>query len=388
MNSIAPPEWDMILSAAQKNSAERIKMLVESGVSPSHANGVGQSALHVAALWANGTCTTAMTFLLRLELTLSPLVEAVECLLEHGANANAQNNLTGATPLHMAVSSNKGSKAKQLGTILLLLQNGADKSIPDNYGGLPVDAIRVEEHDEDHFSALQKLLEPTLPDLFQAIKAVDVAKVQTLLANKETCASIVEEKHTDMVPLLYTIQLIVETCETEGEIDVGPLTKIAGALLDAKANPNVKSGTDMEPVEPPLLQVLQILRDLYGDELNEPNVQCLEDLAVQLVECRADVDSSVASILHTAARRNSCRLIKLLIVRLKVDVNTRNHQGMTALQFAARSGRVEALHELLQVDGIEINAKDARGQTALQAAKVNERDAVVAILREHGAVED
>jgi hypothetical protein len=51
------PEWDMILSAAQKNLPIRIREMVETqGVNPSHSNAVGQSALHIAALWGNGTC--------------------------------------------------------------------------------------------------------------------------------------------------------------------------------------------------------------------------------------------------------------------------------------------------------------------------------------------
>jgi hypothetical protein len=51
------PEWDMILSAAQKNLPIRIREMVETqGVNPSHSNGVAQSALHIAALWGNGAC--------------------------------------------------------------------------------------------------------------------------------------------------------------------------------------------------------------------------------------------------------------------------------------------------------------------------------------------
>jgi hypothetical protein len=54
--AIAPPEWDLLLSAAQKNQADRIRdMIVQEKVNPSHANAVGQSALHIAALWGHGT---------------------------------------------------------------------------------------------------------------------------------------------------------------------------------------------------------------------------------------------------------------------------------------------------------------------------------------------
>jgi hypothetical protein len=50
------PEWDCILGSAQKNKATEIQRLVQKcGVSPNHTNVAGQSALHIAALWGNGT---------------------------------------------------------------------------------------------------------------------------------------------------------------------------------------------------------------------------------------------------------------------------------------------------------------------------------------------
>jgi ankyrin repeat protein len=52
---MAPPEWDLLLSAAQKNEPDRIKRMIDDdGVDPCHSNAVGQSALHIAALWGNG----------------------------------------------------------------------------------------------------------------------------------------------------------------------------------------------------------------------------------------------------------------------------------------------------------------------------------------------
>lgn len=50
-----PLEWDRILSASQKNLPDEIRRLVEvEGVDAKHANRVGQSALHIAALWGHG----------------------------------------------------------------------------------------------------------------------------------------------------------------------------------------------------------------------------------------------------------------------------------------------------------------------------------------------
>jgi ankyrin repeat protein len=54
-NSNMNPEWDLLLSAAQKNRPDLIRELCGvGGVDPSHANAVGQSALHIAALWGHG----------------------------------------------------------------------------------------------------------------------------------------------------------------------------------------------------------------------------------------------------------------------------------------------------------------------------------------------
>ena len=51
-----PPEWDRLLSACQKNNVDLVVQLLEKdAISPSHANRVGQSALHIAALWGHGT---------------------------------------------------------------------------------------------------------------------------------------------------------------------------------------------------------------------------------------------------------------------------------------------------------------------------------------------
>lgn len=65
MNGFAPPEYDYILSAAQKNQPDRIRQLVEEqGVPVTHANGVGQTALHIAALWGNGVCLCVLDTIL------------------------------------------------------------------------------------------------------------------------------------------------------------------------------------------------------------------------------------------------------------------------------------------------------------------------------------
>jgi ankyrin repeat protein len=49
------PEWDLLLSFSQKNWPEKIRQLLATeGVPPDHSNAIGQTALHIAALWGHG----------------------------------------------------------------------------------------------------------------------------------------------------------------------------------------------------------------------------------------------------------------------------------------------------------------------------------------------
>ena len=71
MRDMSPPEWDLLLSAAARNDLAHVKELVErQDVPVLHTNGVGQSALHIAALWGHEGI--------------------VEYLLAHGADAKCR----------------------------------------------------------------------------------------------------------------------------------------------------------------------------------------------------------------------------------------------------------------------------------------------------------
>merc|ERR1719473_1287308 len=103
----------MILSATQKNNVALVKQLLQQGASPSAANPVGQTPLHIALLWGN--------------------VECAEVLIEAGGNLDAQNNISGGTPLHMAAGSNKNPEGVRR-CIELAVAAGADVELAD-YGG-------------------------------------------------------------------------------------------------------------------------------------------------------------------------------------------------------------------------------------------------------------
>eukprot|EP00931_Biecheleriopsis_adriatica_P086118 TRINITY_DN60841_c0_g1_i1.p1 TRINITY_DN60841_c0_g1~~TRINITY_DN60841_c0_g1_i1.p1 ORF type:complete len:531 (-),score=98.35 TRINITY_DN60841_c0_g1_i1:150-1742(-) len=75
-------DFAQLLSCARENDVPGIDALLDIGCPPTFCNGVGQSALHVGAMWGS--------------------VDAVRRLLDAKADPLHENQLRGATPLHAA----------------------------------------------------------------------------------------------------------------------------------------------------------------------------------------------------------------------------------------------------------------------------------------------
>ena len=116
MSAARKEQSAQLLSATQQNNAAKVQALIDSGIPVSFANSVGQTALHIAALWGNA--------------------EACATLLENGAALNARNELSGATPLHMAVTSNKDID-RRMACAKLIIDAGADLTVKDIEGIMP-----------------------------------------------------------------------------------------------------------------------------------------------------------------------------------------------------------------------------------------------------------
>ena len=88
-----------LMSASKDDDVQTVTRLLAQGLSPDLANGIGQTSLHVAAIWGN--------------------VAVARVLLDAGASVNVANQF-GATPLHFAAQNRRVEMAK------LLLDYGAD----------------------------------------------------------------------------------------------------------------------------------------------------------------------------------------------------------------------------------------------------------------------
>jgi len=118
------PPFDAILSAARDDDVTMVQMLLAAGCPPGFGNRMGQTALHIGAIWGS--------------------TNAVKALLEAQANPNAQNSLRGSTPLH-AGAMGRGPVDKRAAAVRLLIAAKGNPMMRDNTGETPMDAADDEE---------------------------------------------------------------------------------------------------------------------------------------------------------------------------------------------------------------------------------------------------
>jgi ankyrin repeat protein len=401
-----PPEWDRILIATQKNDSETVRHLIDvEGVSPSHGNAIGQTALHVAALWGN--------------------TDVLSVLLEKGGNPNLVNTITGASPLHMCVQSSKGNT---LATARLLLDGGANPSLQDFYGSIPLHYCTDDPNpnvDKELAKQLRRLLKPTVPEIFQALERKEF---ESLLHNPTNLQLHIHTRHLGQTLLMTLVDdLCLEPAEEEKDASTSMLDLLQ-QLVEAGADPNalpfVERNRDIDILQqlqqvgadPDALPSVDSMEDSSGkvvigsmEELEEQTpdaslhklalalqqtyrttsssttgrIQLFQKAILVLKDHGATITDATRQLVHDAARRDQVELVQFWINDLGIDCNSRGRQGMTPLQFAARSGKIHMVVFLLSLQDIDISLADSRGQTSLLAAQANGHEEIGQLIQQH-----
>jgi ankyrin repeat protein len=384
------PEWDGILSAAQKNDVATIKGLVDQGASPNHSNFVGQSALHIACLWGNK--------------------EAARLLVSFpDIRLNVQNRITGATPLHSAIQSSKDPAMNRVECVRLLVANGADVYVKDWYGLNPADAFRADvenglvegkgEFAEEMELALDSAADQIL-NIIPLVEAMDFNGLIDKLGSSRNENDIIEiderDQNNGMTALYVATQKLgnlVMSSEVEN-IDMNQLetlSKVILTLLQHDADPNVipdknVADTALRDNLSPLYIVCDALSTLHSSTKIRRH---LKSIALSLVKSGAILSSSIQHMMHDSARRGHLSNVIFWVEKLAIDPNSKGRQGLTPMHFASRSGRVEIVEWLLSIDGkqkVDCRIIDGRGKTALDAARSNNNEDIIKLItqREEG----
>jgi len=423
-----------LLSAAKNNDTKAALLALRDGADPDAGNPIGQTGLHVAAIWRS--------------------MEVAEVLLKAGANANARN-AHGTTPLHFA------AKANGLEMCKLLLQYGANKWAQAGNGEMPFE--RAEEGE------LRELLGPRESGLHRAIMDYDQAALQRLLdeggdirepdprgrtpVHMAALAAIaqypsegpIDESHSSLA-LLETVvaaaeggaaRAAVNLPDAEGLVALHYLVQFgncpgAALLLRAGADPDLKSTTkrddtyrsgqwgkkmadgveviraeaDRSPLHlaiesegPAALSMVSLLLEYRAD----PNVTDVEgrsalhqaldfddersganlQLAEVLLQHKADPSLGVSgsSCLHIAAGRNDADVLRVLLPHAK-SLSAAGKGGFTPLALAARSGALAVVPLLLQA-GADPNEPTRAGKSARELAVINKKAKVVEAFDAH-----
>ncbi len=306
-------------------------------------------------------------------------VGMVEMLRLHGADLNARADI-GRTPLHYAAY--YGHRKM----IAHLIANGVDPDVTDDMGIRPLQyaSRRLQGLTVDLLIELGARPD----DLFDAVNAGDVARVQELLA------------HGADVNALDMFGTPLHRAAVTGQVYIASMLIDAGADLEATADPegfrplHVAALNHQSAIARLLLDrgALVDSRDSVGRTplgiaANYESVGVAAELLARGADPTAKDASYGDTPIHYAASRDSIGMVDLLL-GAGVDVNLRSpHDGRTPIGKAAEKGNGRVIEYLLH-HGADPNLRDDHGQTPLQIASSRARatGSAAAVLRRLGAL--
>lgn len=386
-NTIQNAQGDTpLIVATRAGSSAMVTTLLKNGADPSAKNKAGETALTSAILEDNSG--------------------VLEALLQNGAKPNEQNAL-GFTALALAA----GNPILGNKPLLLLLQQGAQPNIPTKTGQTALDfAVSQAMIADDQFNKIITLLQYGAKNAHPKIDG----PLASLLARKSRLSTLVDSAILNDVTSL-TAQLKSAALDIINKVDQYGLTPLQWAaaqgntdivklLLDAGANPNIKTKPDAD--NPKGLTAAEIAqRNGYefetkttseektgekqptasGSGTEEP-AKATQDLQAALLRGdvnalsellknganpnQQDVDGNSLLMLAITKQRNyeERNTIISTLLQYKADPNLPNNEGNTPLMMIASEKKSnESLLKLIQA-GAKVNAKNNSGATALMRA--------------------
>ncbi len=156
---------------------------------------------------------------------------------------------------------------------------------------------------------------------------------------------------------------------------------LSHSLLDAGADPNshlpVTDATQQVEKAP-----LHIICASACSESSTITSSVAVEVVQDLLSYGAKISSATMELLPIAAHRGRLRAVELLVKYVGVDPNFRGRQGMTSLILSSRSGKVDVVKFLLEIETLELDTVDDSGKRAIDYAVANGKDIIVRLLTE------
>lgn len=284
--------FDQILSLARDDDGDSIRQLVGLGCPPTYSNRVGQTALHIGAIWGS--------------------MKAVKVLLECRADPNQANQLRGSTPLH-AAAMGKGPAEKRAECVKMMIAFKANPQKADMGGELPIDSA------DDEILRLALGAEPLI--VHKAVLAKDLTALTSALDQ-------IRQRN---------VNLTIETADPKGETALHAAVRHGWndgvkSLLQVKARVATQNQKQQTPLhsavsDPRLMKVLleakaSVIVDVKdADQDHDPRFSSIT---------REENPYEHRTALHYAAQQGNVWAARLLLGS-GADVNSKDSKQETPL---------------------------------------------------------
>ena len=295
--------------------------------------------------------------------------EMVEFLIAKGADINDRQRRwrgwRGETPLHCAVTG--GHKE----IVELLVAKGADINARDIVEGVyktPLDLAEEKGHKE--VADMLRKQTKDVEDIFKTVNEGNLSKVTSILEEKPEL--MLNTSHKENHTLLHQAAV-------DGHKEIAVFLIAKGASIDAKnKNHDTPLHSAVQGGHKDLVELL--LAD--GADINmtgpdgytplhyaveKQNIEIIKFLVYKGADINARTGRSSDSPLDIATIKDSTPIVKLLIAN-GAKVNSTDHEGWSALFFAAKEGHKE-IAELLIAKGANVNAKEKKEHATVRDAK-------------------
>ena len=394
--------------AVEQGDEDIIQKLLSHDANPRFKDAPGNTSLHLAVKVKQ---ETRSQFVKKGSSYTSPYptsyhtcsIQAVEAIIEHGADVNAVNNI-GQTALWFACVDGQDSFVK------ILLDTGAEPNIVDKYGDSCLHAAihgqcstetihKIVDHGA-HVNAVNK--DGATPLLLACsaahegvVRLLLKAKADPNIADDDGDASLHAAAAADCSK--ETLQEVIGCGADLNAVNKRGITALllncfyrqmdsVKILLKAGADPTIADKEGFSCIHAAIdgrcsTDILQTLirHGAHIDAARKDGTNALlcacsteQSESVRfLVQAKADVSITKPdgnTCLHVAVKGECCReALQKIFMQGMINVNAANKKGETALLFACLSAQAQTVNLLLQ-EGADPNISDARGYTSLHAA--------------------
>ncbi|KAL9095584.1 MAG: hypothetical protein Q9165_002016 [Trypethelium subeluteriae] len=165
--------------------------------------------------------------------------------------------------------------------------------------------------------------------------------------------------------------------------------KISKMLLSVAIDPNLQDNAGRTPLWLACYcGQLEVALSLLCDERTDPNICGPNgDSPLSTAVRQAPKEVNGYGVLLDGAHRTTLDLIEAFVKSTKVNVNSKNNHGTTALHAAASHPKVCFLRAILSRADVQVNLQDKSGQTVVHKAAANDSNRSLGLLLERNDVD-